>query len=168
MSEQLTELRAWYQTHKTDVACIRAIEAIHSAPASLKTTLKDAYPDPTAIDEERELALVFALTQAAAKIDMLPLLLSALDESMFPNAQIQPSPSNEREILLTRAEEAESEANRLHEQTVRDRARIAELEAAIAAQTVTIDEDEVPAPPETQPELVPTSHIDPAPSPTHE
>lgn len=195
-AEQLTELRAWYQTHKTDTACVKAIEARHACPPALAETLKRAYPDENATDEERELAFVFALSAAAGKIDMLGLLLANMDESMFPHAVPAPPPpalDPQLAILRTRAEEAEAHAEDAEDRQARtayaldqaaqelaaERARVADLEAQFAAHvagappvTVTIEQTEpepmhaepthvdVPPAPETQAELVPTSHVD--------
>jgi hypothetical protein len=190
-TEQLTELRAWYQTHKTDSACRAAIEARRACPPGVAEALKRAYPNEAATDEERELAFVFALSAAAGKIDMLGLLLANMDESMFPHTLPAPEPAAldpQIAILRTRAEEAEAHAQEMDqrrgdialklsaeqaqyelvaEELVAEKARVAQLEAELAAQTVTVEQTEpepthvdAPPAPETQPELVPATHVD--------
>ena len=74
-AESLAELRTWYQAHKSTEECALALKHRHGMHVDVAAELKRRYPDVTAIDEERELALLFSLYQIASQLDSVELLM---------------------------------------------------------------------------------------------
>lgn len=86
-AETHAELQQWFADNKSTPEAVLALKHLHSMPPEVVQHFLDAYPDKTADENERHLALLFALTQVAAQLDMMQLLMQSL--KMVP---IAPAP----------------------------------------------------------------------------
>lgn len=95
--ENLEGLRAWYHAHKDSPECRLALK--HRATMSPAVVAELKARAPGASKEEQELALIFALTQVAEKLDSVALLLAQIgiehlpaDDRAFPVSHVDVMP----------------------------------------------------------------------------
>lgn len=81
MSENLDALRAWYDANKTTPDFVLAMKHRSTFGPGVAEALKAKAPGDS--DEEKELGLIFALTQVAAKLDLHAILLAGITADMF-------------------------------------------------------------------------------------
>ncbi len=95
-AESHAGLQEWFAKAKTTPECILALKHRNTMPTEAVAEFKAAYPDDGADDNERELALVFALTQHAEALNTVTLLLANLKivapEIVIPVTHVDPAP----------------------------------------------------------------------------
>lgn len=77
-AESHAELQKWFDENKFTPAFMLAVKHRNTMSAEAVARYLAAYPDESADGNERELALLFALTIAAEKVDLPALVLANL------------------------------------------------------------------------------------------
>lgn len=82
MSESLDALRTWFHANKGTPEFLLAQKHRHAMAAGVADELKSRARGDT--DEERELSLMFTLTQVAEKLDLHAVLLAGIQVEHLP------------------------------------------------------------------------------------
>lgn len=83
-ADSLEALREWYQANKDTPECRLALKHRQAMAPGVAEELKKRAPGDT--DEERELGLIFAMTQIAEKLEMHAVLLAGIRVEHLPAA----------------------------------------------------------------------------------
>lgn len=90
-AESHAELQAWFDANKDTVECQLAIKHRQTMPAAVVAEWQARAPGDS--DNEKELALIFALTQIANQLDTVQLLLA--------NLKLEPAPTEPRLVAAS-------------------------------------------------------------------
>jgi hypothetical protein len=90
VSENLEALREWYGANKTSPEFLLAQKHRHAMGPGVAEALKANAPGDS--DEEKELSLMFSMTQIAEKLDMHAVLLAGITADMIPTKHVDVTP----------------------------------------------------------------------------